>query len=654
LKRTSLTKWAAALSAAALTLAMTGAAAFAATGGNAGPGPLAPVPGPPNPPGAVPGPPVPGADLEQASIVLRIQHPNQLQSLIESEYNPQSPMYRHYMNVPQFAMQFAPSMPEIQAIMQYVQSFGITTQLYPDHLLIHMYGTAAQFDQAFNTSILQMKLNGQPFQGPGAPPQMPITFGDLIVGIAGLSNFEVAESEAVTIPKFAQTVAVQSATGSGPVPGALSPQQFQTIYGASALEGPQAGAGQRVGILTFAPYNPSNIETFWQQYGIHDQPGNLINVPIDGFDTPDTASSGVTETSLDVEQASSEAPGAQVLVYEAPNTDYGAIDLYYTAVAQDMVQQWSTSWGFAEYFNDPIYTAMENQAFEEGAAEGMSQFVASGDDGAYMAYPTYSGLSTNSPSDSPFVTSAGGTTLPFTADFYKLDADGNRIVGPNGQYETFALTVPQLRAWAWDYFLPYYADFGFPSEAAIEPAFFPVGSGGGTSIFYSEPWYQQGFQSTGTRTQPDISLDADPYTGVSLYVTAPGLRQSGLNQGWNVIGGTSDVAPNLAGFSALINSYDHTQVGFWNPQIYALAKQPDAYAAGGPLIPVTAGDNWYYSAGSGYNEASGLGEPDIGGLAKAWQMTPGAPGLPGQPGQPGPGQPGGPAAPGQPGGPVGP
>ncbi|KPV43119.1 hypothetical protein [Alicyclobacillus ferrooxydans] len=114
---------------------------------------------------------------------------------------------------------------------------------------------------------------------------------------------------------------------------------------------------------------------------------------------------------------------------------------------------------------------------------------------------------------------------------------------------------------------------------------------------------------------PDLSMNADPYTGYAIYSTlfsGTSDENAGLpnwSAGW---GGTSFVAPQLNGIAALINTANGGRIGFWNPQIYRFAQQKNS-----PLNPLdatgTSNDNLYYSgrAGTIYNPATGLGTPDV-------------------------------------------
>jgi subtilase family serine protease len=127
-------------------------------------------------------------------------------------------------------------------------------------------------------------------------------------------------------------------------------------------------------------------------------------------------------------------------------------------------------------------------------------------------------------------------------------------------------------------------------------------------IFNSAPSVVQG---TGTgRATPDLAADADPDTGYEVYDT----QNLG---GWGYyFGGTSFVAPQLAGSTAVIDSYLGRRVGFWNPSIYRFAMQSNS-----PFTPLdTSGvsnDNLYYTGtpGNVFNVGSGLGIPDLTALA---------------------------------------
>ena len=115
------------------------------------------------------------------------------------------------------------------------------------------------------------------------------------------------------------------------------------------------------------------------------------------------------------------------------------------------------------------------------------------------------------------------------------------------------------------------------------------------------------------RAEPDISGNADPYTGYLLYEPSfAGIGEPVLQGLW---GGTSFTAPQLNGSAAVINSFVGHRVGFWNPASYALATSGRSpFTVLGQAS--TSNDNLFYtgSPGQPYNPASGLGYPDLGAL----------------------------------------
>ena len=79
-------------------------------------------------------------------------------------------------------------------------------------------------------------------------------------------------------------------------------------------------------------------------------------------------------------------------------------------------------------------------------------------------------------------------------------------------------------------------------------------------------------------------------------------------------GGTSFVAPQLNGISALLTQATHGRQGLWNPQLYAF-QNIFRYGAFSPFNDVKAGDNWFYKGVSGYEPGAGLGTLNVTNLA---------------------------------------
>jgi subtilase family serine protease len=243
------------------------------------------------------------------------------------------------------------------------------------------------------------------------------------------------------------------------------------------------------------------------------------------------------------------------------------------------------------------------------------------------------------------VTSAGGTTLP-----------GPVTIGSGASAVT--VNIPAERAWGWDWLWP--AVLQRHPESTLHDVVLAntAGTGGGFSSFYKTPGYQQGVPGTRNftavqyltpidsvqanglilptdwdatltpatvtghatgRAVPDLATDADPETGYLLLYTfgdsclfSDNPCGNPPDPSFQQFGGTSFVAPQLNGVTAVYDSVLGHRIGFWNPWIYKFAQAPDSPFT--PLdTPGTSNDNLFYSGTPGmlYNPGSGLGTPDL-------------------------------------------
>jgi subtilase family serine protease len=123
------------------------------------------------------------------------------------------------------------------------------------------------------------------------------------------------------------------------------------------------------------------------------------------------------------------------------------------------------------------------------------------------------------------------------------------------------------------------------------------------------------------RNLPDVSLNADPLTGYTVFYTS-NVHGFAVEDGF---GGTSFVAPQLAGITALLGQNAGHRLGLLNPLLYGLALAGGTHGPQAVLNTISAGDNWFYSGRNGYSPAAGLGTLDVANLAKRIkQLSPGA------------------------------
>lgn len=253
---------------------------------------------------------------------------------------------------------------------------------------------------------------------------------------------------------------------------------------------------------------------------------------------PSTSDSGwALETSLDAEWAHVVAPGAKIVVVVAKSASLSNL-----LSAVDYAVKTVGAKQVSMSWGGSEFSS-ETSSDSHFKVSGVAFFAASGDRGAGVMWPAAS----------PYVVGVGGTTL-------KLDSSGN---------------VTSETAWS--------------------------GSGGGVSAYEAKPAFQSGWQTAGKRSVPDVSYNADPYTGFPVYIS----NYSG-STGWITVGGTSAGAPQWAAQQALVNASRSSALASANAALYALATAN--YAV--DFADITVGSNGAYSCGRGYDLVTGLGVPN--------------------------------------------
>ena len=592
---------------------------------------------------------------EHVSFILKARNLKQL------EFDAETGTRHGYLSVSQFANSYGQPSATVTALRGYLAQYKITTSAYADRLDVQATGTAAEFSAALGVvqkdysvpavpaADGQRGIPAQHVYAATGPATLPGPIASSVLTILGLSSYSPYTSSLEHAPQLASGMKL-----AGTVSHSRTPENFAADYGLGPLyKLGYTGAGQTIGIVTLASLAPSTPYYFWRHIlHIKVPSGKVSLVNVDGGAGPPSLRAGSDETTLDVEQAGALAPGAHIDLYQAANTDPGFADAFYAAASRNVDESVSTSWGESETFlaaavhrgrETPAYVAAFDQAFLELDAQGQSSFDAAGDDGAYDADDDIAttNLSVDTPANSPYITAAGGTTLPGTV---RVDTASGKPVGE--------VKIPAQRAWGWDWFWPLWKGFGATSEAAFAKQNVG-GGGGGFSTTEATPLYQENVPgthhfsaveyltpsdyksvggltlpvnwkfsaspkvTTGTgtgRAVPDVSADADPLTGYIIY--DPQYKGNPIENDW---GGTSFVAPQFNGSTAIIDQYIGGRVGFWNPSIYRFAA-----GLGSPVTPLTAAgrsnDNLYYAGTPGqiYNPASGLGVPDMARLAAAF------------------------------------
>ena len=530
--------------------------------------------------------PTSAGELVSASIVLKVRHPEALEAFVARTQDPRSRSFHDFLSLHSFVSAYAPDSSDIRTITRYLDRFGITvTDVYADHLLLKATGTADAFNRAFAVDLHDFTRGRRRFHRPRHAPRIPQVLSELLVAVIGPSDearFHPMHRRATSTPfqHAAPTLPTGGVIATG-VPGDFTVGDVANMYNINPLYAANInGHGRTVGIATLADFLPQDAYDYWNAIGLAVAPNRITQVHLDGG-APFGADEGSGETSLDVEQSGGIAPAAKIIVYDAPNSDPGFMDLFYRAASDNLVDSLSVSWGEAEEFYFESVSdadrlgqiAALHQVFLESAAQGISLFCASGDNGAYdinvgFNDPVDNVLSVDVPASDPAITAGGGTTTPLT------------LTLTNPPPNTPPLVVDHEQVWGWDYIQDYLVKFLGPQN---QNSLFPVGTGGGVSILWRRPGYQsntRGLRRTehgqrvifddgsgagpqdlldlpggfAGRNVPDVSLDADPFSGFIIVSSADG----GLIDGF---GGTSFVAPQLNGITALLGEATHRRLG---------------------------------------------------------------------------------------------
>jgi len=588
------------------------------------------------------------------TLVLKLHNQDELENYIQQTVTPGSQHYRQFLTTSEFAGKYGATDAEIAQVQSFLQKQGLSGSVLPNHMAIQTSGTLAQFSAAFQAPIhtFVSRENGRSFHRPTQELVLPSSLANVLLHASGLNNEKQFLSHRISAPSDArqqaplQTLAkaptTKSATPSGNptatgVPGSYTVGDVANFYNINPLYARGVtGKGSTLAIVTLSNFYPADAETYWAGIGLVTKPNRITQIHVDGGGAFD---GGSGETSLDVEQSGGLAPDADILVYDAPNAGNSFTNAAMQAVSDNKADTISTSWGLPEIFN---FAALNtpgasntdttdvgdlqtwHQILLEAAVQGQSFFAATGDSGAYdtvrgLGFGTTPGtynapLTVDSPASDPFMTAAGGTTTPFTFRFHH-----HGVAGP-------IASITKESVWGWDYIQNYFdTNFG-PGIINV----FSGGAGGGVSVYWKRPFYQQFTRgvrrseknqtltfndTTGPqvllklpgnfkgRNLPDISLNADPETGYIVVSTVDGGAFSGE-------GGTSFVAPQLNGISALLTQSAGHRVGFWNPQVYFL-QNIFGYGNWSSFNDIRAGDNWFYHGASGYEPGSGIGTLNV-------------------------------------------
>ncbi len=468
----------------------------------------------------------------------------------------------------QFRAQFSADPVAVKAVKTFARQFGLAVEATPAQLearTLKLSGTRDQLEKAFGVTLSEQPHGKGTYRVREGAIYIPQSLEGLVEAVLGLDNRPQAGAHF----RIAHTVTpggtTPAATGSSFTPPQIA-QLYQFPANASA-------AGQTIGLIELGGgYRTADLSAYFKSLGLKSP--KVVAVPVDGGkNTPSTADGADGEVMLDIEVAASVAPGANIAVYFAPNTDQGFIDAVTTAVhdTSNKPSVISISWGGPESSWTQQATTALDSACQAAALLGVTITVAAGDNGSTDGV-TDGGNHVDFPASSPHVLACGGTKITASGTILSNEVVWNELSANEGATGGGVSTLFPLPTWQSNAKVP------APAVTANKKKKKPT-SGTGT-----------GSTPTAGRGVPDVAGNADPTTGYTIRVDGETIA----------IGGTSAVAPLWAGLIAVANARNKITAGFLNPTLYANSAA---------FRDITSGNNGAYKAGPGWDPCTGLGSP---------------------------------------------
>jgi subtilase family serine protease len=373
------------------------------------------------------------------------------------------------------------------------------------------------------------------------------------------------------------------------VAGGLTPQQITTAYNVAPLRKKGIdGKGQTIVVVDSfgSPTIRADLAHFDAYFKLPAPPSFTVIQPagpVPAFHAGNGNRVGwAEETTLDVEWSHVMAPAARIVLVETPTSENEGTTGFPAIVKAEryvlkhhLGQVISQSFAATEqtFKAASDYAALRDLrgAYRLADQDHVTVLAATGDNGAtadkWNMDDLYTTRAVSWPATDPLVTAVGGTQLDLRANGTRRKADV---------------------AWS--------------------------DSGGGQSIVFGRPAYQNGVAGTtgSSRGVPDISMDASCGSDVAIYTSFSGGE-------WSGICGTSLATPLFAGVVAMADQVaGHGKahdLGLINPALYTMEARHDrgivdvvkgnnsqTFGQGGKTFTVTG-----FAAAQGYDLVSGVG-----------------------------------------------
>jgi subtilase family serine protease len=555
-----------------------------------------------------------------------------LKQFAVSVSTPGNKQFRHFLTPSQYYQRFGTTSDTVSAVKSWLTGSGLKISGADTHnRWLDVRGSVAQAEAAFGVKIDKYRHDGLSVQAPTGALTAPAGVAASVLGVSGVD----------TTPQYVKPASQKPAP---PVFGFRNARPCSSYYGEQLATTLPQFNGET---LPYAPCGYTGLQFRSAYEGSTSLDGTGVTVAItDAYASPNVASDAATyaaqngdrpyaqgqliqtlpktmtrvndgrrqcgengwygEETLDVEAVHAMAQGATIHYYGSQSCyDKDFLAVFARINDEATAQIVTNSWGSVELGQKSSLLGAYDQAFLQGAAEGITYMFSSGDNGDEV--DRTGTLQADYPTSDPYVTAVGGTSTA-------IDASGALAWQTGWGTEKYALSSDGT---SWD------------------PLGFLYGSGGGFSQLFPQPSYQVGITPPGARGVPDVAMDADPTTGMLVGETQ--IFPDGVYYSQYRIGGTSLASPLFAGMTALAFQHAGHGVGLLNPTIYThldaftdvAGTPPDAGNVRVDFVNgIDASDGLKYSVrtfnqdssltvGPGWDDVTGLGTPNAGWLTAA-------------------------------------
>jgi pro-kumamolisin-like protein/subtilase family protein len=611
------------------------------------------------------GPVASGEPLERLTLVLARPADRQqaFDAYLHALNDPRSPDYHHWLDADEIGTRFGPSAHDVEAASAWLRAQGLRVDgVAASRMRIRFSGAAADVGAAFAVSLHRYRTSGGIRIANREPASVPAALAGVVRGVAGLATMRFAPQHhvrAITVPAGNARGPQPAMTNcsSTPCDHFVTPADFSTIYGLDAARGSGIdGSGGSIAIVGRARVYDQDMASFAARTGVTLGPIRTL-VPPQGTDPgpaattcsdtdpalpscsdPDDAIIDQAEATLDVQRASSVAPGAAIkLIVSGSSGNSDGIDIaldYAIDTVPVPAKVLSVSFLSCEADNSAGVANYVDDLFAQAAMEGISVFVASGDGGVAGCASLDSPPQPNERTSTNILCASGNATCVGGTEFADTANPDAYWRGDGGAFHGYSTAIRYIPEGAWNEPLD---DNSAPQVAA---------TGGGVSIYLPTPSWQVGTGVPAARSgryTPDVSFSAAMHDG---YFGCMAARQgscvtSAGSFSFVVWAGTSASAPDMAGVAALLDQKTGSAQGNLNPRLYALAGDPangvfhdvtvasSGVASCSAAVPSLCNNSTPDTAGltgglagylvqPGYDEATGLGSLNISNFLTQW------------------------------------